>query len=67
MIFSEVMRDILNSIPIGLLEEIRGWEGHSDDSFRDVGEVQFYSLVIGGPLWAGHYLSHQLKHASNYV
>ena len=33
------MRHIFNFIPIGLLEEVGGREGHSDDSLSDVGKV----------------------------
>lgn len=62
VILSEVMRHIFNSIPICLLEEVRGWEGHSDDSFRYVGKVQLNPFIICGPLGPGHYFPDQLKH-----
>lgn len=59
------MRHIFNFIPICLLEEVGGWEGHSDDSFCYVGKVQLDSLVICGPFRASHYFPDQLKHASD--
>lgn len=65
--FIEVAGDVLDIVPVGLLDEVGGGEGHGNDSIGDVGEVQLFTLVAGGSFGSGHYLSHNANHSYCYV
>lgn len=65
--FIEVAGDVLDVVPVGLFYEIGGGEGHGDDSICDVGEVELFSLVAGGPFGSGYHLSHNANHSYCYV
>ena len=58
----EVAGHVLDGVPVGLLDDVGGGEGHGDDPLGDVGEVEVVPLVVGGAFGPGHHLPYKVEH-----
>ncbi len=62
MMLLEILSHVVDGVAVGLFQEIGGREGHGDDIFSDVGEIEFFSLVGSLLLGACHQLPHEGLH-----
>jgi hypothetical protein len=62
---SQIVGDIFDTIPVGLLEHFGSGVGHRNDPFRNVGEVELDAVVVGCSLGTGNYFFDQFKHRIN--
>lgn len=62
VMFLEVFNHVFNRVSVCFFEDVGGWEGHGDDSFSDVREIEFLPLISGGPLGSSDHLAYQVKH-----
>ena len=64
VVLLEVARDVLDVVAVGFFEQVGGGEGHGDDPFGDVGEIELLAFVESCYFGAGDHLANQAEHGS---
>ena len=62
MCFFEVAGYILYGISISFFDEIGCWIGHGDNFLRDIGKIEFFSLINNFIFRPSDYFPHKLDH-----